>query len=61
MLQYIVGLISQYSQLLLEIVNLNVRGQQYVCTGHVSNPPYALKPLIDVQIVTKPPLSIRDP
>ena len=35
-LEDVVKLISKESQLLLEVVNYNVDGQQYVCAGHVS-------------------------
>lgn len=34
--QQLVSIISQETQLLLEVVNHNVRSQQYVCAGHVS-------------------------
>ena len=34
-LRQLVQLISQTSQLLLEIVNFNIQDQQYVCAGHV--------------------------
>lgn len=34
--------ISQETHLLLEVVNHNVRSQQYVCAGHVSDDPRAI-------------------
>ena len=36
--QQLVNVISRETQLLLEVVNHNVRSQQYVCAGHVSDP-----------------------
>ena len=35
-LKYVVETIAEQSGLLLEIVNYNIEGQQYVCAGHVS-------------------------
>jgi malonyl CoA-acyl carrier protein transacylase len=32
----IVNMIAHEMQVLLEVVNYNVEGQQYVCAGHVS-------------------------
>lgn len=35
-LRRLVDIIAAESERLLEIVNFNVEGQQYVCAGHVS-------------------------
>ncbi|OCL12674.1 putative fatty acid synthase beta subunit [Glonium stellatum] len=39
-LKYVVDLVSQEGRLLLEIVNYNIEGQQYVCAGHVCFLPF---------------------
>lgn len=45
-LKNVVDAIAVQSKLLLEIVNFNVEGQQYVCAGHVSRfpPPFVSLP-----------------
>lgn len=35
-LQKVVAMVAQESQALLEIVNLNIEGEQYVCAGQVN-------------------------
>ena len=32
----VVKLVSEETEVLLEVVNYNIEGQQYVCAGHVS-------------------------